>query len=64
VSELNLLFDERPYLFVNRRIIMATNMDEVLRQALIGYDPDFTKSELWLQQGIRDFVEGGPPPFS
>jgi hypothetical protein len=58
LEDLDLVFDARPDLFINRRIILATNMSEVMRQALIGYDQNFTRSELWLQQGIRDFVEG------
>ncbi|HLJ56329.1 MAG TPA: S16 family serine protease [Chthonomonadaceae bacterium] len=52
------LFDARPGLFVNRRVIIASRMDEVLRQALIGYDAKYATAEAWIHQGITDFVEG------
>ncbi len=38
VAELADLYIVRPELFAGKRIIIAANMDQVLRQALIGYD--------------------------
>lgn len=57
-SGIDSLFDIRPDLFVNRRLILVTRMEEVLRQALIGYDPKYASAETYVQLAIRDFVEG------
>ena len=54
--ELDALYRVDPALFTNKRIIYAHNMEEVLRQSLIGYDRRYEQSEALVQDALRAFL--------
>ncbi len=57
IEELGLLFMRNPDLFTNKRIIAARNMEDVLKQALIGYDNSRDEAEQWILRGMRLFLQ-------
>ncbi len=58
MAALDSLYRDYPDLFINRRIILAQDMDEVMRQALIGYDKTtYDRAESLILNGIRDYTE-------
>lgn len=56
VTDLRSLFYIQPDLFTNKRIIFASNMEEVLRHAIIGYDRLYDAAEALIQTGILEFL--------
>lgn len=54
--ELDALYKLDPALFTSKRIIYAHNMEEVLRQSLIGYDKRYEQAEAYIQDALRAFL--------
>jgi hypothetical protein len=52
------LYRAWPEAFFGRRIILASHMDQVLRQALIGYDPKLEEAEDHIRAALRCFSTG------
>ena len=55
-NDLIRLFYLHPALFANKRVIYASDMEEVLRHAIIGYDALYDAAESLIQTGIQEFV--------
>lgn len=58
-SDLSLLYMTRPVLCFHRRIVMVRTMDDVMEQALIGWNTDSeVREEKLVQGGLRHFSHG------
>jgi hypothetical protein len=55
-ADLDALYRANSSLFTNKRIIYAHNMEEVLRQSLIGYDKRYDQAEALIQDALRAFI--------
>lgn len=56
IDGLRILFSLRPELLVTKRLILVKNMEEVLRQTLIGYDEEtWQRARTHFQNGLRAF---------
>jgi len=55
VDDLIELYVIHPDLFDGKRIILVTNMDQVLRYTLIGYDVKYDQSEQYIRHAVQLF---------
>ena len=59
VADLSLLYMTEPVLCFHRRVVMARTMDNVMEQALIGWNTDSeVREEKLVQGGLRHFARG------
>ena len=55
-KELIDLYRSQPEIFIGKKIIMASNMEQVFRQALIGYSSDYEQVQELIRQAMLEFV--------
>ena len=55
-KELIDLYCLQPEIFIGKKIIMASNMEQVFRQALIGYSSDYEQVQELVRQAMLEFV--------
>ena len=58
VSDLESVFHQYPWLFYNHHFIFATRIEEVLRQAIIGYDPVYDQAQRFFRSALVQFMDG------